>query len=103
MERKNSFHENGVPIQPLEVGLQAARSAVVLVFSLVLPQTALVFNYEPGVNDEACEEAALDQNKMKMEKRQALMMKIEKFIMNLNYVVSIKHASQIAIFVINVM
>ena len=44
--RETAFHKNGVPILPLEVSLKAITCSSSLVFSLLLSQSVLFFNYE---------------------------------------------------------
>jgi hypothetical protein len=54
LERTQSFYPNGMPIQPLEVSVKATMSAVSLVFSLLLPQAVVLFNYEAIENKVHC-------------------------------------------------
>ncbi|CAF3683640.1 unnamed protein product [Rotaria sp. Silwood1] len=83
LERHKAFPQNGVPIQPLEVGIQAATSAVALVFSFLLPQAVLLFNYESFSENKLTEEAAIDDRNLKMTKQEMTVLRIEKLIMKL--------------------
>ncbi len=79
-----AFHQNGVPIQPLEIEMEAAVSSVALVFSLLLPQAVFLFNYEPSNQNNSLDEKTTDDTKMMINKEQTIK-QIEKFIIELNY------------------
>ncbi|CAF3302937.1 unnamed protein product, partial [Rotaria socialis] len=66
LEREKAFHENYVPIQPLEVDIEATESAVALVFSFLLPQSVLLFNYENYCETKSSEELVIDSVNMKI-------------------------------------
>ncbi|CAM4970814.1 unnamed protein product [Rotaria socialis] len=85
LEREKAFHENYVPIQPLEVDIEATESAVALVFSFLLPQSVLLFNYENYCETKSSEELVIDSVNMKMSKQEKVVFRIEKLIMELNY------------------
>ena len=87
LQRKEAFHRNGVPMQPLQIDIQAATSAVELVFSLLLPQAVLLFNYAAWHKNQSNEETPVANTKMKMKmtKEGKSAFQREKFIMELNY------------------
>ncbi|CAF1098331.1 unnamed protein product [Rotaria sp. Silwood1] len=94
LERHKAFPQNGVPIQPLEVGIQAATSAVALVFSFLLPQAVLLFNYESFNENKLTGEVAIDDRNLKMTKQEMTVLRIEKFIMKLKLARSGNNDSQ---------
>lgn len=77
-----AFHSNGVPIQPLEVTIEAVESSIALVFSLLLPQAVLLFNYDSKQNNSPEEKSIADT---KMSNKE-LVNEIEKFIFDLKCV-----------------
>ena len=85
LERRKAFHENGVPIRPLEVDIEATKSAVVLVFSLLLPQSVLLFNYRDDNDKSPIEELPIDSKKTTITKQEKVVFRIEKFIIQLSY------------------
>ena len=80
-----AFHQNGVPIRPLEVSINAARSAVSLVFSLLLPQAVLLFNYGTHYEHALSEGEALIDAKPLMTREERNTSRIEQFIMEIAY------------------
>jgi hypothetical protein len=85
LERQKTFYPNGIPINPLEVGIQATISAVNLVFSLILPQSALLFNYDDYNEKTLSEEAVIGNTNLNTTNEDKIVLRIEKFIMELNY------------------
>ncbi|CAF1233206.1 unnamed protein product, partial [Rotaria magnacalcarata] len=83
-DRSVAVHKNGVPIRPMKVTLRATTSAVCLVFSLLLPQAILLFNYESDDQDPVNQEAPVNDIKIP-NKQQKLIIKIETFVINLDY------------------
>ena len=80
-----AFHQNGVPIQPLEIEMEAAVSSVALVFSLLLPQAVALFNYEPSNQNNSVDEKTTVDTKTIINKEERTINQIEKFILELNY------------------
>lgn len=82
--RKESYHANGIPLQPLIVSNEAAKSAAALVSQLLLPQGITLFTY--GNNDDnQIEEMLFDDTKKPISKKEKSIFNIEKFILDLNY------------------
>lgn len=84
IERHKAFRENSVPIKPLQVGLEATKSAVVLVFSLLLPQSVILFNYENCNENKSIEGEIVDNINLNSTKQEKAVFRIEKFILDLN-------------------
>ncbi|CAF4093397.1 unnamed protein product [Adineta steineri] len=59
VQRKDAFHQNGVPIQPLYINVEAATSAIELVFSLLVPQAVHLFNYAACYDNQSNEIAVI--------------------------------------------
>lgn len=85
-ERTQSFHANGVPIKPLEVDIEAVMSAINLVFSLLIPQAVLLFDYEASLEDVPTATVTFNSTSSTKTKQEKSVLQIEKFILNLKYV-----------------
>jgi hypothetical protein len=82
LERENSYYDNGVPIQPLQVDIKAATSAVALIFNLLLPQAVVLYNYE-GVGENKLVNFVLNDVHMANTKEEKTILQIEKYIIQL--------------------
>lgn len=85
LPRSIAFHSNGVPMQPLEITIEAATSSVNLVFSLLLPQAVILFHYETSTQTNSLEEKNTIDTKVMITKEERMINQIEKFILELNY------------------
>ena len=85
LERSNSLHQNGVPIEPLKVDIEAATSAIALVCSLLLPQAVSLFNYESCCGNDSAEQTMSNAVTDAMTKEQKTLREIEKFILKFKF------------------
>jgi hypothetical protein len=85
LERSKIFHQNGVLIEPLTISIEVATSAVALVFSLLLPLAALLFNYQTGYENIVNEQTLFSDVHKPMRKQEKSVLQIENFIIKLNY------------------
>lgn len=84
LEPSHAVHENGIPVAPLEVNVEAAKAAVNLVMDILLPQAVLLFNYHDE-NELNPLDGFVENQQQNMTKQDKLLLKIEKFIVELNY------------------
>ena len=85
LPRSTAFHPNGVPIEPLEITMEATKSSVALVFSLLLPQAVTLFNYDPSHQNSSLGEKSTSDPKELTTKEERTGYQIEKFVLELNY------------------
>lgn len=85
LERSNSLHQNGVPIDPLMVDIEAATSAIALVCSLLLPQAVLLFNYGNCCENDSGEQTTSNTETESLTKEEKMIHQIEKFILELKW------------------
>ena len=83
MERSNSLNQNGVPIKPLVVDIEAATSAIAFVCSLLLPQAVLLFNYGNGCENDSGEQVISNTVKDMPTKEEKILREIEKCVLEL--------------------